>query len=377
MNITAQVKVVEDHKLVTVPITSKDKPAVGPEFEEKWQELVDIAARLIGVPAGLIMRLTRDQIEVFTSSRTDDNPYEPGEKAELGYGLYCETVVGTGRNLLVPNALQDENWMDNPDVKLNMISYYGVPVRWPDGDIFGTFCVLDDKENRYTEDQRALVSKFAELVERDLEILHRQEETLRKLSYRETQLRELRHRMKNQLSMLISYINLERSDGNWNFSAFSEVLVNRIMVIYRIHEALTQADIDLTISLPEQVKYIAEEILFENPHSVNLEVRGPEIYLEEKLVFPICMIMNELITNSLKYAFDRVEDPRITIEFLKSAEVIRISYEDNGKASKPNTEVKEGLGSLIIDGLASQLSAETSRNFEEGYHFTLTVPVAT
>lgn len=52
MNRVAQVKVVEHKNSVSVPITSKEKPDISGDFEEKWQELVDLAARIIGVPAG-------------------------------------------------------------------------------------------------------------------------------------------------------------------------------------------------------------------------------------------------------------------------------------------------------------------------------------
>jgi hypothetical protein len=50
MNNVAQVKVVEHRNSVSVPITSREKPAIGPDFEEKWQELVDLAARIVGIP---------------------------------------------------------------------------------------------------------------------------------------------------------------------------------------------------------------------------------------------------------------------------------------------------------------------------------------
>ena len=149
MDRSAFVRVANIHNLVTVPISSSAKPEIDMPFQKKWQELVDIAARIIGVPAGLIMRMLRHEVEVYKTSHTRGNPYEAGEKAALGYGLYCETVVGKRAPLLVPNALNDESWKDNPDVKLNMISYYGVPIRWPDGEIFGTLCVLDSKENHY------------------------------------------------------------------------------------------------------------------------------------------------------------------------------------------------------------------------------------
>jgi len=90
----------------------------------------------------------------------------------LGSGLYCETVVTNNRELLVPNALLDEAWRNNPDVRLNMISYLGYPIRWPDGRPFGTICVLDCKTNSYSEKYKRLVNQFRDVVEIHLEIIY-------------------------------------------------------------------------------------------------------------------------------------------------------------------------------------------------------------
>ncbi len=80
-------------------------------------------AAIFDVPAGLIMRVLPSQIEVLLASNSSDNPYEIGEKANLDTGLYCETVMAERKQLVVPNALDDPHWKDNPDVALNMISY--------------------------------------------------------------------------------------------------------------------------------------------------------------------------------------------------------------------------------------------------------------
>ncbi|MFZ6775175.1 GAF domain-containing protein, partial [Undibacterium sp. SXout7W] len=84
-------------------------------------------------------------------SHTPGNPYEAYEKANLNTGLYCETVMATRALLHVPHALEDEHWKDNPDVALNMISYLGVPLLWPDDEVFGTICVLDSKKRSYQQ----------------------------------------------------------------------------------------------------------------------------------------------------------------------------------------------------------------------------------
>ena len=138
----------------------------------KWQNVADSVAELLTVPAGLIMRCQGDEIEVLVASASPGNPYHPGEKEALpGSGLYCETVIKTRQMLLVPNALKDDNWRINPDIKLGMISYLGFPILLPEGEIFGTLCVLDQKENTFSGNYRKLMLQFKDLIEAHLQLL--------------------------------------------------------------------------------------------------------------------------------------------------------------------------------------------------------------
>ena len=130
-------------------------------------------AELIGIPAALIMRLVESDIEVFISSQSDGNPYRFGDHEHFfGSGLYCETVINTNDKLRIPNALADEKWKNNPDVKLNMISYLGFPILLPDGNPFGTICVLDNKENAYSETYENLIKNFREIIQSQLELIY-------------------------------------------------------------------------------------------------------------------------------------------------------------------------------------------------------------
>ena len=117
----------------------------------KWQEIVDLLAEVLHVPSALVMKVEPPNIKVFVSSESKGNPYERDEVACLNTGLYCETVMKSRALLLVPDALVDQEWNANPDIKLGMISYMGFPVAWPNGAIFGTICVLDSRRNEYSE----------------------------------------------------------------------------------------------------------------------------------------------------------------------------------------------------------------------------------
>ena len=129
-------------------ISGTFSPTIPPEKIALWQDVVNALADLVEIPSALIMRLADPYIEVFVSSQSDGNPYHPGDKEKVwGSGLYCETVLKTSDKLLIPNALKDEHWKNNPDVKLNMISYLGYPIMFPNGNPFGTICILDNSRH--------------------------------------------------------------------------------------------------------------------------------------------------------------------------------------------------------------------------------------
>lgn len=140
---------------------------------EDWQEIIDLLAEILHIPVALIMRYKNPEIEVFRSSNTTNNPYTIGDSEILqGSGLYCERVVSSQKPLKVINALKDPHWDKNPDIKLNMISYLGLPLNLPDHIPFGTLCVLDRKENSYSENTEELLHRFKNILESHLEIIY-------------------------------------------------------------------------------------------------------------------------------------------------------------------------------------------------------------
>ena len=149
------------------------------EIMRKWQGIVDLLADIVRVPSALIMRVEPPNIKVLIASESHGNPYEPDEEASLNTGLYCETVMNTRRPLLVPDALQDEDWKTNPDIKLGMISYLGVPISWPDGEIFGTICVLDRQSNGYSDLYLKLLLQWRDVLQADLTSIATSEQRFR------------------------------------------------------------------------------------------------------------------------------------------------------------------------------------------------------
>ena len=90
--------------------------------------------------------------------------------------------------MLLPHLLEHEQWRSNPLTELGLISYLGVPISWPDGQIFGTICVRDSKRNEHSELYLKLLLHFRDVLQADLKSLTRLEGELEE---REIKIRRL------------------------------------------------------------------------------------------------------------------------------------------------------------------------------------------
>ena len=78
---------------------------VNASTSEKWEEMLDLIAGVFNIRCALVTHVLSNDIEVFARSNNADNIYHLGAKAQLGTGLYCETVIQTRQMLNISNAL--------------------------------------------------------------------------------------------------------------------------------------------------------------------------------------------------------------------------------------------------------------------------------
>ncbi len=150
---------------------AEKKPVIHKEIIAKWQDIVDLTARIVEVPASLVMKTDAPDHAVLISSKGDDNPYFVGQSFELSPKLYCHAVLEECDEIVVCDAHSDPDWNDNEDLKHGMSFYIGYPLQWPDGSLFGTICVLDRSENKKALLYKDLLKEFRGVIERDLALL--------------------------------------------------------------------------------------------------------------------------------------------------------------------------------------------------------------
>ncbi len=136
----------------------------------EWQRIVELLAGIMQVRSAIITRVDAPEIEVYKASNNPGNPYSAGMRVTMN-GHYCQEVIERNKMLHVADARQDPRWQSAPEIRYEMYSYLGYPVSWPDGSTFGTICVLDDKENNYSEEYKLLLAEFRNILETHLRMV--------------------------------------------------------------------------------------------------------------------------------------------------------------------------------------------------------------
>lgn len=138
----------------------------------KWQKTVDLMTTLFQAPAGFIVQHTHQGYQTTIASQQDENPYGPGVVIEPDENIFCRKIVQTGQELYVQKATEEHEWQTNPEVANDGFnSYLGVPIHWPNGQPFGTICVMDFKVTNYDDSYMELIRQFRDIVQADLLLL--------------------------------------------------------------------------------------------------------------------------------------------------------------------------------------------------------------
>ncbi|MFV1852987.1 MAG: diguanylate cyclase [Thalassospira sp.] len=152
---------------------------------DKWQRVVDLMTTLLGATAGYIVEYhEKHGYRAALTSQNPENPYRKvsGKAEPLDANIYCRRVVQTKDTYYERDATGKPEWADNPElIEDGYVSYFGIPLLWPNGVVYGTLCVFDKKPTGYEETLQELMGVFRDLIEADLR-LYEQFEIMRTLS---------------------------------------------------------------------------------------------------------------------------------------------------------------------------------------------------
>jgi len=185
-------------------------------------------------------------------------------------------------------------------------------------------------------------------------------------------LKEIHHRVKNNLQIIISLLRLQKEELSEEQSKKTfDGAVNKIMTMSLIHKKLYQTEELSTISIKAYIEDLVQEIISSISTSkltTNIKTNAESIGL--KTIVPFGLLINELISNSIKHAFSNKEEWVIDINISKiNDSEFELTYKDNGEWKEPKPTSKQfGLG--LIETLTDQLEGTVNR-VGSVYNFTL------
>ncbi|MEZ4791151.1 MAG: histidine kinase dimerization/phosphoacceptor domain -containing protein [Flavobacteriales bacterium] len=191
------------------------------------------------------------------------------------------------------------------------------------------------------------------------ELAARQQELNRLLGVKETLLRELHHRVKNQLSTVIAMIDHELDREVPPTQEQLRSLQQRIFAIARVHEALLQ-DVEAHGHLNgEDLAEILRSLIAIAGGAVQLDLDARIDRLSMDVAVPLMMLLNELVQNTVKHT--RSTEPRITLRLEQDDGSLQVDYRDNGSWKEEVESVRGSSGTYIIRAMVKQLHGRMER----------------
>jgi diguanylate cyclase (GGDEF)-like protein len=140
---------------------------------QKWQKTVDLMTELFSAPAGFIVQSVDSGYRIVIASEQQENPYDAGTFIPNDVNIFCKKVVTDNSALYEKHASKEVDWLDNPEVTRDGFeSYLGLPIHWPNGEVFGTLCVMDFEQTDYQRNYLELIKQLRDMVEDDLEMVN-------------------------------------------------------------------------------------------------------------------------------------------------------------------------------------------------------------
>jgi two-component sensor histidine kinase len=195
------------------------------------------------------------------------------------------------------------------------------------------------------------------------------------LSEKDILLAEIHHRVKNNLAIIASLFNLQIGTVE-NEEAKSILLEskNRVKSMALIHDRLYKSDRLSHIDFDKYTSELIDEIQYSYPTlSKNISVykHVSNISLNVNNAIPCGLILNELLSNCYKHAFEGKDSGKIDITFTKKGNIFSLSVKDNGIGLKKDYMNGESLGMVVIQSLSDQLDGKWSFTVDHGTAFLL------
>lgn len=243
----------------------------------------------------------------------------------------------------------------------NLESFLGVALHDSHGKPIGHIAVMDEKPLLDDARARSVLAIFSARVASEIErraALSRMEASL---AEKEILLKEIHHRVKNNLQVVSSLMSLQASSaGNPELSAMLSESRNRVQAMALVHEEIYKSADLSRIDLSRYLRHLLDILRasMSNGRTIALRVDIQDISLPVNLAVPCGLIINELFTNALKHAFAEHERGEVRVDMSRDRDgLVTLILRDNGPGLPPDLDFRatETLGMQLVVNLVRQL----------------------
>ncbi len=181
-------------------------------------------------------------------------------------------------------------------------------------------------------------------------------------------LREVHHRVKNNLQAVSSLVQLQPLPKD-----SKEDMTRRIMAMIAVHEQIYGSDQFDRVELAPYAERLVREIAAGFSNNVDIETRLEPISIGRDQALPVGLIINEIVSNAFKHAFANRDEGRLYLELMQEGDSTRLVVKDDGAGYVPANGGK-GMGSRLIAGFVAQLGGALNIESSHGTTVTVTFP---
>jgi len=245
-----------------------------------------------------------------------------------------------------------------PDGSIRWVHDCVVPIRNELGQIFRLVGIAEDVTERRQAEDKIKAS----------------------LQEKEVLLKEINHRVKNNLQIISSLLNLQSRDiQDEQALRLFEVSQDRIKAMALVHEKLYQSEDLARIDFGEYIKSLATDLGGSyglDSRNINLKIDVDNILLGVDIAIPCGVIVNELVANSLKHAFPGDGSGEITVSFRAVNGQYTMVFKDDGIGLPEGLDISHpySLGLTIVNALTGQLGGAIDLNRNGGSEISITFP---
>jgi len=314
--------------------------------------------------------IINSSLDIICTSDCKGNIIEFNKAAELAFGYKQKDIMHTSISkiyaykkdyVLVSKSLKEKNNFIGEICNIRK-----------DGSIFTSFLSASVLFNDKGEEIGTMG------VSRDItELKEAENQLIDSLKEKEILLKEVHHRVKNNLQVISSILNLQSSyvkdENTLNILKESQ---NRIKSMSFIHESLYQTNDFSSINFSEYIVSLSKNLvhsygLYDDLIELNFIIDEVQLNLDDSI--PCGLIVNELVSNALKYAFKEFEEGIITIQLFVKNENVHLIVKDNGIGLPKDIDFRdtETLGLQLVTSLIEQLEGTIELNTNKGTEYTI------